>query len=144
MEDLTGTLGLSGLKENRINELSGGQLQKVLIGRALISEPEILVLDEPTSNLDINTRKDIYRILSDLKGKKTVIIVIHEIEELLSYLDSIIYVNKTVDYFKNDKSLIDSDTRKICRHSIMHALEQRIYNKCLSETGGSKDAGCSS
>ena len=62
--------------------ISGGQRQRVGIARALYSNPNILILDEATSSLDINIEKEIMKEISKLKGKKTVIIVAHRLSSV--------------------------------------------------------------
>ncbi|WFD10980.1 metal ABC transporter ATP-binding protein [Tepidibacter hydrothermalis] len=87
-------LGIKMFEHRQIGQLSGGQLQKVLIGRALMTDPEILVLDEPTASLDFKAKIDIYEMLSKIKKEKTIIIVTHDMEEVVSYTDRVVYLNK--------------------------------------------------
>jgi len=76
-------LGISELEKKPVGKLSGGQLQKVMIARALAKEPEILLLDEPFSNLDLNSRDDISGKISFLNEKRmTVIMVVHDISSI--------------------------------------------------------------
>jgi len=76
-------LGISELEKKPIGKLSGGQLQKVMIARALAKEPEILLLDEPFSNLDLTSRSDISEKISFLNGRgMTVIMVVHDISSI--------------------------------------------------------------
>lgn len=72
-------LGLNDRAGQSIGTLSGGQLQRALIGRALVSDPEILILDEPLSYLDKSFEQRVYDILGSLKGNKTIIVVSHEL-----------------------------------------------------------------
>ena len=73
-------LGILGLADRHIRELSGGQQQRVFLARALISSPQLLLLDEPTSGVDIKTRDDVMHLLHDLNHDGvTIIITTHEI-----------------------------------------------------------------
>lgn len=101
-ESIMDKLGILELKKRQIGQLSGGQLQKVLIARALIRDPEVLILDEPTSNLDFKVKEEIYKILPVLKENMTILIVSHEMKEILPYVDSIAYVNKILNYYENN------------------------------------------
>ena len=77
-------LHIEDLQNRRIGDLSGGQKQRVLIARALVSEPELLILDEPTAGLDYNITQEFYKILKQLnkENKLTIIMATHDIEEL--------------------------------------------------------------
>ncbi len=92
-----GILGLSGMENKPIKALSGGEFQKLLIARALVSNPDILLLDEPVSNIDDSSRNEIYSILKELNGKgKTIIMVTHDMQNLDSLFSRLIYINRTV------------------------------------------------
>lgn len=97
------TLNISKLKDKAINSLSGGELQKVLLGRAIISNPDLLVLDEPFSNVDTNATKEYYELLRDLSKKMSVIIISHDIGVISTYTDDVICMNKTAHYHKGNK-----------------------------------------
>lgn len=100
-------LGILDFKDRQIGQLSGGQLQKVLIARALVTEPKILILDEPTASLDSKTKKEIYEMLKKLNKHKTIIIASHDMGDIFSYIDSAAYINKTLSYYKNDTKSSD-------------------------------------
>ena len=68
-------LELAGIKNRQVGSLSGGQLQRVLIARALVCEPEILILDEPTANIDIRAEEDIFSLLKNYSENITIIVV---------------------------------------------------------------------
>ncbi|WP_432404071.1 metal ABC transporter ATP-binding protein [Wukongibacter sp. M2B1] len=112
-EEIMEELGILELKNRQIKQLSGGQLQKVLIARALITDPKILMLDEPTASLDSKAKKEIYEMLDKLNREKTILIVTHEMEEIVSYIDSLVYVNKTLDNYGNDLELKDKLISKV-------------------------------
>lgn len=71
-------VGMEQMEDQPIGELSGGQLQRTLIGRAIISDPEIVVLDEPLSYVDKTFERQIYRLMEDISKRATVILVSHE------------------------------------------------------------------
>ncbi len=87
---LTDTLAL---KERKINELSGGELQRVIIARALAQEPKILLLDEPTVHLDINHRVEIFKLLRELKSHGiTIITVLHDLNLASEYSERVVVI----------------------------------------------------
>jgi len=81
-------------RDKKISDLSGGQRQRVLIARALVSEPDILILDEPTSAIDIKGQKEIYNILKNLKMTK--IIISHDINVLLEGVNKVAWISKSL------------------------------------------------
>ena len=78
LEELAKRLGVVGLLDKKPEELSGGEQQRVAIARALIAEPEIVLADEPTGNLDAKSAKDICEILKGLNGKSAILVVTHD------------------------------------------------------------------
>ena len=77
-EALLRLVGLEGMEKKLPEELSGGEQQRVAIARALIAEPEIVLADEPTGNLDVKSAKDICEILRGLNGKSAILVVTHD------------------------------------------------------------------
>lgn len=92
IDDLLNKVGIVGLGKRRINELSGGQKQRVAIARALIKNPEIILADEPTGNLDAETGKQIFNLLKSISKEKLVIVVSHDRDSALAYADGIIEI----------------------------------------------------
>ena len=86
-------LGLSGRLENKPNELSGGEQQRVAVARALINKPDIVMADEPTGNLDSTNAKELHQLFFDLRDKfnQTFLIVTHN-EELAQLSDRILHM----------------------------------------------------
>lgn len=78
LEELANWLGIANLLDKKPEELSGGEQQRVAIARALIAEPEIVLADEPTGNLDAKSAKDICEILKGLGGKSAILVVTHD------------------------------------------------------------------
>ena len=83
-------VGLEGFEKRKTNELSGGQKQRVAIARALIKNPNVILADEPTGNLDSVTGKQIFELLKELSKEKLVVIVSHDNENAQKYADRII------------------------------------------------------
>jgi ABC-type sugar transport system ATPase subunit len=80
-----------GDRGNKITSLSGGNQQKVLIGRALSLEPEILIFDEPTRGVDIGAKREIYALIEDLVAAGTAVLLISsELEEILRLSDRVV------------------------------------------------------
>lgn len=78
IDEILALVEMKSLSQSPIGNLSGGQLQRTLLGRALISKPEILILDEPLSYIDKRFEQHIYNIISNLKGSTSIILVSHE------------------------------------------------------------------
>lgn len=112
-EKIMKELDIFEYKDRQIGQLSGGQLQKVLIARALINKPDILLLDEPTASIDANSKTEIYHLLNTLKKDMTIVIVSHDIGVIFSYIDSIACLNKTLYYHGNDPKLNHNTLEKI-------------------------------
>ena len=90
-------LGIGGLGERHIRELSGGQQQRVFLARALIGDPVLLLLDEPTSGVDIKTRDDILHLLADLnRDGITVVMTTHELNSVAAHLPWVVCVNRGI------------------------------------------------
>lgn len=87
---------LASIRRQRLETLSGGQLQRVLLARALASEPAILVLDEPTANIDLRMEEDIFDLLKDLNRKLTIIVVSHDIGFISGYVTRVACLNRTL------------------------------------------------
>lgn len=90
-------LGIRHLKDNRLSELSGGQFQRVLIARALMSRPSLLLLDEPTSGIDLHTRQQVLDLVHELKSDGfTIILTTHDLNWVAAQLPRILCLNGTI------------------------------------------------
>lgn len=95
--ELLERLGLGGLEGRHIRELSGGQQQRVFLARALFRRPRLLLLDEPTSGVDIRTRHEILHLLADLHAQGTTIVLsTHELNAVATHLPYLVCLNRTV------------------------------------------------
>ncbi|MBD3339623.1 MAG: ATP-binding cassette domain-containing protein [Candidatus Lokiarchaeota archaeon] len=102
-------LGAFALRD--INQLSGGERQKVYIARALVQQPKILLLDEPTANLDLRHQIEVLDMLLNTKNERgvTVIIAIHDLNLALKYCDKVIILNKGEVFAKGGKEVINKE-----------------------------------
>jgi zinc transport system ATP-binding protein len=85
-------------RNRRVGELSGGQQQRVFIARALVDEPEVLFLDEPTASVDTKHQTDLFDILKELNKTVTIIVVSHDVGIVSSHVKSVACVNQQVFY----------------------------------------------
>lgn len=98
MEKVISQMGLNDLSQRPIGELSGGQLQRVLLGRSIVSHPQILILDEPNSYVDKRFESHFYQLLEEINKESAVILVSHDIGTVLSMVKNIACVNETLHY----------------------------------------------
>ncbi|AAM73321.1 MAG TPA: ABC transporter ATP-binding protein [Chlorobaculum sp.] len=99
------TTGLAELAQRRIGALSGGELQRVLIARALAGEPELLLLDEPTASVDPDMKTTIYDLLDQLKKSHTIVLVTHDTGTIGRHVSRIACLNCTLDMHEPGSTL---------------------------------------
>ena len=90
--------------------LSGGQAQRCLIARALVSDPKILLLDEPTASVDSKAEADIYDILNQLKGKMTIVMVTHDLQSVIDHVQQVYCIQGSCLALKPEE---------VCKHFAM-------------------------
>jgi len=91
-------LGLNGIKKSPLTELSGGQLQRVFLGRAIIGAPELLLLDEPDNFVDTSFENDFYEKLHQLNERMAILLVSHDVGTISSHVKSFACVNRKLHY----------------------------------------------
>lgn len=110
---------LEGLSKRKTNELSGGQKQRIAIARALIKNPEIILADEPTGNLDKETSRQIFEILKKLSKDKLIVIVSHDEESARKYADRIVRI-------EDGLIISDDNTEKIENKSKFMLVDAKL------------------
>ena len=97
MDDVLDQLGLAGLARRHIRELSGGQQQRVFLARALLARPQLLLLDEPTSGVDVRTRHEVLHLLADLNADGiAIVLTTHDLNGIAAHLPQIVCLNHEV------------------------------------------------
>lgn len=128
--EILARVGLSGFENNRADELSGGQRQRVGIARAIIQDPKIMLVDEPTSSLDPETSRDVMDLLTEIARDEgvPVLINIHEVDLAVDYADRIIGLANGQVVFDGPASDLDE------------GIEDTIYREGDQSTRGSSDS----
>ena len=124
-------LGLADLRKRSIADLSGGQRQKVLLSRAIVSEPVILFLDEPTSSIDTTGEDEIYEYLLKInRSGTTIVLVTHNIGVLSKYIKSVACVNIDVHFHPDGKLDKETITKTFgCPVDIIaHGIPHRVFH----------------
>lgn len=98
VEEVLVQMGLEDLSGRAIGELSGGQLQRVLLGRSIVSRPQVLILDEPNSYVDKRFESRFYQLLEEINKESAIILVSHDIGTVLTMVKNIACVNETLHY----------------------------------------------
>jgi zinc transport system ATP-binding protein len=116
-------VGMQDFLQNKISDLSGGQRQRVMIARAICSHPKLLVLDEPTSNIDVNGQKEIYKLLKELNKEITILVITHDLSVISNYSNKVLYINQTgfLHDLKNSNFKIDNSAH-FCEIELMQML----------------------
>jgi zinc transport system ATP-binding protein len=97
-DEVIDELGLSGMSELNLNELSGGQIQRVFLGRAIIGNPRLLLLDEPGNFVDTTFENDFYEKLRELNKRMAILMVSHDVGTISAHIKSFACVNRSLHY----------------------------------------------
>ncbi len=118
-------LGLGGLENRHIRELSGGQQQRVFVARALFHRPVLLVLDEPTSGVDVRTRHEVLHLLADLHDEGvSIILSTHDLNGLAAHLPRLVCLNSEIIA---DGSPVDVLTPEVLEQTFGAPMEVLIH-----------------
>ena len=106
VEETMKFMGIADLQGKRIGEISGGQKQRMFVAKALVREPDLLILDEPVAGVDASTLERFYQKLSDLNSQKetTIVMVSHDLAAVFCRMSKVICVNRDVHYSAIDGS----------------------------------------
>jgi zinc transport system ATP-binding protein len=96
-------LGLTEMADSTLNELSGGQMQRVFLGRAIIGDPRLLLLDEPGNFVDSTFENDFYEKLKDLNNRMAILMVSHDIGTISAHIKSFACVNRGLHYHPSNE-----------------------------------------
>lgn len=124
-EDLLTFFELNGAKNKQIKKISGGMKRKLMIARAIIHNPDVIILDEPTVGIDVKSRKEIWEMLLKLKDEgKTILITTHYIEEAEYLCDKISMIGQgTIKTTDETKSLVSA----LGNYTLEYVLDHKIY-----------------
>lgn len=116
------SLNIQHLANRHLSQLSGGERQRALIARALISEPKILFLDEPTDGLDPGSREEFYKLLQSLKQKRklTIVIVSHDVHTLTKQVDAALCIKHEEVCHGNKECMLDAHQLRNVFHKDMN------------------------
>jgi zinc transport system ATP-binding protein len=111
-------VGMYEFRERRISDLSGGQKQRIFIARALASEPEILILDEPTTGVDQDTQEQFYRLLKELneRMKLTIVLVSHDLERIAREVNRVAIIERSITYYPDPREAVAKEERMDYHH----------------------------
>ncbi len=120
------------LSKRLLDQLSGGQLQRVLLARALVNEPQLLVLDEPEAGVDVGGEQSLYDLLEELTHEKklTVLVASHELDVVYTYADQVVCLNK--------RMVCSGKPREVLKQSVFEELygrELKFYGHTHSDRG---------
>ncbi|WP_348663740.1 metal ABC transporter ATP-binding protein [Chlamydia vaughanii] len=99
------TVGLLSEKDSCFSHLSGGQIQRVLLARALASHPQILILDEPTANIDPENQQRILQILTEINTNCTILMITHDLHHTTSHFNKVFYMSRTLTTLTNTPTI---------------------------------------
>ena len=125
-------------KKRHISELSGGQRQRVFIARALVSNPKMLLLDEPTASIDKELQINFYNILKELNEKVTIVLVTHDIGVISSYVNRVACLNRFM-FTHDDDQMISKEmlekTYSCPVDLIAHGVPHRVFDDHKKKKG---------
>jgi len=131
------TMGISDLADRQIRDLSGGEQQRAIIARALVGEPNVLLLDEPTVYVDTPTTLQFYEILDQLRERMAIVLVTHDIGVIPDRITRVACLNRRL--YTHDSAEITPDMLEAAYHCpvdlIAHGVPHRVFSDHPEEGG---------
>ena len=126
-DEIIERVGLSEMKLRALDELSGGELQKVMLARALVQQPKVMLLDEPTSNLDPKNQYEMMKLVRQVADEKniTVLVVIHDLSLAMRFCDKFLLMKDGKVFIYGDKSVLTDEN--IFPVYGMHAYIEKLH-----------------
>jgi zinc transport system ATP-binding protein len=130
-------LNMATHAQKKIGELSGGQRQRVFIARALVTRPQLLLLDEPTASIDSKGQSDFFKLLKDLNSDITILVVSHDLLVISRYVKSVACMNKRLHYHHQAEitgemleTMYPCATEEVCPVELVaHGLPHRVLKE---------------
>lgn len=119
------------LKDRQISKLSGGQMQRVFIARAIVRQPKLLIMDEPMSSIDPEMQNSFYKLLSKLKHEMAIVLVSHDVGAVSSQVDKIACLNRELFYHGPVEESAEGleEVYKCPLELISHGIPHRVLKK---------------
>ena len=124
-------IGLENLHSRSVGELSGGEFQRTMLARAIISSPRLLVLDEPDSHVDNRFEMELYGLLKDLNETMTILLISHDIGIISPYIKTIACVNRDLHYHSSNE--ISEDQLKVYNCPIEIITHGTVPHRVMKE-----------
>lgn len=124
-------VGLADFAKRRIDALSGGQRQRAMIARALVTEPEVLFLDEPTASVDMRGQNDLYELLAELNRHLTIVLISHDFMAVSEHVKQVACVNTCVHHHQGGELTAELLEQAYCCpvDLVAHGLPHRVFAK---------------
>ena len=126
------TVEMLGYKDRQVGKLSGGEQQRVFIARALVTNPQLLLLDEPTASIDPNMQAEFYELLDKLKEEMAIVLVSHDISAVSIYVNEIACLNHQL-FYHGSKEVSAEELEKAYRCPVQLIAHGTVPHRVLKE-----------